>query len=184
MIRWFASIADHLKRFRCTEDGSASIEILLVLPGFMLLFTSAYEGGMLSTRHVMLERGMDQTVRDVRIGRIEQPTNEILTERICHYAAIIPDCLDNIRLDMQRMDPRAWDASKVADIDCVDKDLENQPVITFSNTGGNNDLMMLVACVLFDPMIPTTGLGKHIPKKSQNSYALVATSSYVLEPFQ
>ena len=34
------------------------------------------------------------------------------------------------------------------------------------------------------PMMPTTGLGKQIPKKSGGAYALIATTSYVMEPFQ
>lgn len=184
MTGFLSKLWDRARAFRRNEDGAGTLEFIIVLPGFMLLFTSAYEGGMLSTRHVMLERGMDLTVRDVRIGRIENPNNDVLSARICEYAAIIPDCLNNIRLDMERMDPRAFDETKVDTIDCVDRDEENQPVVVFSNTGGNNDLMVLVACVLFDPMIPTTGLGKHIPKKSQGAYALVATSSYVMEPFQ
>ncbi len=182
MIGMITKLAQRLRAFRADDSGNGTLELMLVLPGFMLLFTSAYEGGVMSTRHVMLERGMDQTVREVRIGRIPNPTNDVLSARICEYASIIPDCLTNIRLEMKRRDMRNW--VPMGDIDCVDLDEPNQPVITFSNTGGNNELMVLRACVLFEPMIPSTGLGKHIPKKSQGSYALVATSSYVMEPFQ
>lgn len=185
MIRYLINTAtSRLQRFRADESGSGTLEFMVVIIPFMMLFTSAYEGGVLSTRHVMLERAMDRTVRDVRIGRIPKASNEVLTERICEYARIIPDCEANMRLDMEPMDPRNWDPTKVATIDCVDRDEENQPVINFPYTGENNDLMVLVACVLFDPMVPSTGLGKHIPKKSQGAYALVATSSYVMEPFQ
>ena len=184
MMRFIGSLSDRLRAFRANEDGTGTLEFMVVIIPFMMLFTSAYEGGVMSTRHVMLERGMDRTVRDVRIGRIAQATNENLTKQICEYARIIPDCLNNIRLDMERMDPRNWDPAKVATIDCVDRDEANQPVVTFPYTGDNNDLMILVACVLFDPMMPSTGLGKHVPKKSGGAYALVATSSYVMEPFQ
>ena len=57
------------------------------------------------------------------------------------------------------------------------------PVIDIAN-GLNNQLMILRACVLFDPMTPGSGLGKALPKESEGAYALVATSSYVMEPFQ
>jgi len=57
------------------------------------------------------------------------------------------------------------------------------PVLNLT-AGGNNELMILRACVLFEPMLPTSGLGKAIPKESGGSYALVAVSSYVMEPFQ
>lgn len=184
MMGIIGALGNHLRRFRRDECGTGTLEFIMVIPGFLFLFTSAYEGGMLSTRHVMLERGLDMTVREVRIGRLPQPTNDILSERICDNARIIPNCASNLRLRMERMDPRNWDDTKVSGVNCVNRDEENQPVITFTNTGGNNDLMILTACVLFDPMVPTSGLGKAIPKKSGGAYALVATSSYVMEPFQ
>lgn len=182
MIRFLAPLAKALRRFHRSEDGNGTIEFVLVLPGFFLLFTSAYEGGVLSTRHVMLERGLDTAVRQVRIGRIPSPTHDILTDRICEYASIIPKCKENIRLEMIPNDLRAWvDVSD--DVACVDRDEEGDPVLNFTS-GGNNQLMILRACVLFDPMIPTTGLGRAIPKESGGAYGLVATSSYVMEPFQ
>ncbi|MFK7878015.1 MAG: TadE/TadG family type IV pilus assembly protein [Paracoccaceae bacterium] len=175
-------ISGALRDFGRNEDGNGTIEFVLVLPGFMLLFTSAYEAGMLSTRHVMLERGLDSAVRDVRIGRIPQPDHEILTQRICDYASIIPNCMTNIRLEMIQRNPRAW-VDPNDEVACVDREEEGDPVLNFTN-GGNNELMILRACVLFEPMIPTSGLGKAIPKESGSAYALVATSSYVMEPFQ
>lgn len=182
MMRFAKVLADRMRAFRAEEDGSGTLEFILILPFYLILFTSAYEGGVLSTRHVMLERGLDATVREVRIGRIDDPTNDILSARICQIASIIPDCLQNIRLEMMVREPRSFAA--VGSVDCVDRSITNQPAVTFNNTGDNNELMILRACVLFDPMLPTSGLGKAIPKKSGGAYALVATSSYVMEPFQ
>ena len=178
-------VAKALRRFRKDTDGNATIEFVLVLPAFMLLFTSAYEAGMLSTRHVMLERGLDVAVREVRIGKIKaapDKMHQVISQRICDVASIIPECMKNLRLEMINRDPRAW--TNISDnITCVDRSLPNQPTVNL-NGGGNNELMVLRVCSLFDPMIPTTGLGKEIPKESGNAYALVATSSYVMEPFQ
>ena len=179
----FGALGRAWRSFRRAEDGNGTIEFVLVLPAFFLLFTSAYEGGMLSTRHVMLERGLDQAVREVRLGLLANPTHDSLSARICHFASIIPDCANQIRLEMIPNDPRNW-VSPSTQVPCVDREEESTPTITFTNTGGNNELMILRACVLFDPMIPTTGLGKAIPKKSGGAYGLVATSSYVMEPFQ
>lgn len=171
-----------LRRFRRSESGSATLDFVLMFPAVMLIFTSSYESGVLSTRHVMLERGLDTTVRDVRIGRIPNPTHERLVERICEIASIIPDCTSNVRLEMVPRDPRNWTAPSNT-VMCVDRADLGPPVLNF-NTGLNNQLMVLRACALFDPMIPTTGLGKQIPKESGGAYALVATSAYVMEPFQ
>ena len=182
MMRLLASLAAGLRRFRRREDGNGTIEFVLVLPGFLLLFTSAYEGGVLSTRHVMLERGLDVTVREIRIGKIPFPTHENLVDRICDVASIIPDCTNQLRLEMINRNPRDWQTVS-RDVQCIDREEEGVPVLN-PPSQDNNELMILRVCALFDPMIPTNGLGKEIPKESGGAYALVATSSYVMEPFK
>ena len=179
MIR---TITKAVRSFRRNEDGNATIEFVIALPAFMLLFTSAYEAGMLSTRHVMLERGLDVAVREVRIGKMINPTHERLTERICEVASLIPDCANQLRLEMVSVDPVNFVAPS-SDVACVDREETGTPVLNF-NTGLNNEVMILRACALFDPMLPTSGLGKQIPKESGGAYGLVATSAYVMEPFQ
>ena len=154
----------------------------------MILFMSAYEGGMVSTRHVMLERGVDLAVRDVRIGRLKEPSHGELKKRICDYAAIIPDCLENLQLEMVRMDVRNWGTALDGPIRCIDRGLTSQPSYQFSN-GGNNELMVLQVCSLFDPVAATSGWGQYtlsgkIPKKSGKAFALVASSAFVMEPYQ
>jgi len=136
----------------------------------------------LSTRHVMLERGLDQTVREVRIGRILDPTHDVLKDKICEYAGIIPECSDNLRLEMINNDLRAWSPMSES-VQCVDREEEAAPVITF-NTALNNELIVLRVCALFDPMVPLGVIGTTIPKESGAAYGLVATSSYVMEPFK
>lgn len=179
MIRRFAK---SLRSFARKEDGNATIEFVIALPAFMLLFTSAYEAGVLSTRHVMLERGLDVAVREVRIGAMINPSHERLTARICEVASIIPDCANQLRLEMVSADPRDFEAP-TSEVACVDRSETGTPVLNFNN-GLNNQVMILRACALFDPMIPTSGLGKQIPKESGGAYGLVATSAYVMEPFQ
>lgn len=179
MIR---KLRNALASFYRKEDGNATIDFIMVLPAFLILFTSGYESGVLSTRHVMLERGLDVTVREVRIGTLINPTHDTLSQRICDAALIIPDCLANLRLEMVSADLRDFQPPS-DEVSCVDREEDGVPVLNF-NTGLNNQMMILRACALFDPMLPTTGLGKEIPKESGGAYALVATSAYVMEPFQ
>jgi len=42
--------------------------------------------------------------------------------------------------------------------------------------------MILRACAKFDPVFPTTGLGKHIDKDGAGQYALTSISAFVQEP--
>lgn len=176
------SIGNAARRFWRREDGNSTIEFVLALPLTMTLFVAGLESGLLETRHVMLERGLDVTVRKVRIGEIAVPTHDLLKEEICFYAKIIPDCINQVQLEMVRNDMRDWQ-NVSADPDCVDREEEGVPLINF-NTGGNNELMILRACALFDPLLPTSTMGAAIPKENGGAYALVASSSFVLEPFQ
>ncbi|WP_296376202.1 TadE/TadG family type IV pilus assembly protein [Yoonia sp.] len=176
-----------MKRFRASEDGNVTIEFVLVFPVFMLFFLMTYESGIMSLRHVMLERGVDIAVRDVRIGTIANPTRENLRDRICEVAAIIPDCTNQLELEMVRRNPRSWTQMSNV-IRCIDRDAEVQPVVQFTN-GTSNELLILRVCARFDPVLPTTGLGKAVAESNDNpaakgSYALVTTAAFVIEPFQ
>lgn len=190
-MRFYSNLKRRLTRFFRREDGTASVEFVLVFPIFMLFFGMTYENGMISIRHVMLERGVDMTVRDVRLGIVREPDSEKLrTEmkrRICVYAAIIPDCENQLQLEMIKRDLRNW-----SDIDmtvrCIDRGAVSQPKVNFTNVL-NNELIFLRACALFDTVMPTSGIGYAISGKERGSddtglpYGLVATSAFVVEPF-
>lgn len=182
MRRALHAIASQLRSFARSEGGNGTLEFVIAVPFMFLILGSTMEGGMLSTRHVMLERGLDLAVREVRIGQLANPDHDKLATRICELSVIIPDCMNNIRLEMMTADPRNWtDPSRV--VHCVDRTEVGSPVIDITN-GVNNQLMILRACVLFDPMLPGSGLGRALPKESEGAFALTATSSYVMEPFQ
>ena len=174
-------------RFWKCEEGTASLEFVLVFPVFFGFFLATYESGMISARHVMLERGVDIAVRDVRIGRISNPTRDILRARICEVARIIPDCENQLEIETFRRDPRSWvDINPT--VQCIDRGKVARPVYNFTN-GGNNQLIIIRACARIDPMLPTTGIGRAISDNNANSaaggsYALVSTAAFVVEPFQ
>ena len=65
--------------------------------------------------------------------------------------------------------------------DCSDSSEEVQPVRSFVN-GQENELMILRACAKFDPIFPTSGLGKQLAKDGAGQAALIATSAFVQEP--
>lgn len=176
------------RRFFASQAGTASVEFVLAVPILFMFFLMTYESGMISLRNVMLERGVDIAVRDVRIGRMAAPTREALRDRICEVARIIPDCANQMELEMIRRDPRNWVAVD-SRVKCVDRSVSVQPTVEFTN-GGNNDLLILRACARFDPILPVGDLaliGNAIRAESSDaaggSYALVATSAFVVEPF-
>ncbi len=166
-------------RFR-KEDGSATIEFALIFPVYIVLLLSSFESGFLMSRQVFLERGLDMAIREVRIDAISPVTHDVLKQRICHHAGGIPDCLDAVRVEMRPVDLLNWnDLPRRAD--CIDRDDPSAPLRSFTE-GGANQLVIVRACALFDPVFPTLGLGARIPRESGTEYALIAMSAYVKEP--
>lgn len=182
MMAPIQKLANIGKAFGRNESGTGTLEFMMVLPAAMFFFAAAYESGQIGLRNVMLERAVDVTVRQVRIGTIIDPTHDSLKEAICDVALIIPDCLNQMKLEMERKDPRAW-TPLINDRDCIDREETTEPVFNFT-TGGSNDLLVLRACALFDPVLPTSALGIAIAQENGGAYALIATSSFVVEPFE
>ena len=183
-------------RFLEDEGGTASIEFVLVFPVFLGFFLMTYESGVYSLRQVMLEHGVDVTVRDVRIGVIDQTDQfalrDALREGICEAAGILPDCMNQLEVELIQSKPRDWSALDLdTDIRCVDRGNLSNP---FDGTGidktSNNELAFLRACIRINPFIPTSNLGKAFiaanagDSAAGESYALVATSAFVVEPFR
>jgi hypothetical protein len=173
-------LGTRLRRFLGKEDGSATVEFVIIFPIFMFLFASCFELGTVMLRQTMLDRGIDMTVRQVRLGAVDPVTHDVLKDMICERAAILPNCNTELKLEMRSTDPRAW-AAMPALADCIDQADYNLPVRNFE-AGQPNQMMILRACHLFEPYFPTFGMGEFIPRQSGDSYALISTSSYVVEP--
>lgn len=176
-----------LNRFLQDETGVTSLEFVIIFPVFFGMFLMTYESGMVSARHVMLERGVDIAVRQVRIGAMPNPTRASLRKSICEVALIIPQCERQLEIELLQRDPMNWVAVP-NQIRCVDRgDIDRDPGTI--DVTGNNMLMVLRACVRIDPFLPTSGLGKVIVDRNSGgaadgSYALVATAAFVVEPFR
>ena len=170
-----------LRRFRRDEDGTSTIEFMFLFPVIFMLFGTTLEAGMYSMHQVMLERGLDMTVREVRLGIISDPTHDKLVTSTCRYAVILPDCKSQLRLEMIKQSPTAFTpmSRKVPCIDTV-KDPTDLDMVP----GQNNDLMILRACVRLKPLMPLAAMGRALTDDGKSKfYSLSATTSFVLEPF-
>ena len=180
MKLFVAQCLDHLRQFHRSEQGSATIEFVIVFPVFFTFFLSTFELGMLETRHVMLDRGLDLAVRQIRLGMLEPVTHEGFKQAVCNGATVIPDCMNQLKLEMLPVDPRAW-TSMADSSDCIDRADPGVAVRNFV-PGIANQLMLIRACALFDPFFPTTGLGASLPRSSGGAYGLISLASFVIEP--
>ncbi len=169
-----------LRRFGRSESGSATIEFAITFPAMLFFLLSGVELGMITLNQAMLERSIDMTVRDIRLGTGAAPQHDEIKDTICERAGFIEDCADNMRLEMIQVDPYNWNGLS-GDPDCIDRSEDVAPVRSFVN-GQSNELMILRACVKIAPMFPTVGLGATIGKDGAGNYALYATAAFVQEP--
>jgi len=169
-----------LKRLWRNDEGTATVEFAIVFPFFISLFLSSVELGMITLRHTMLERGLDLAVRDIRLGTGNAPQHDDIKDDICDYAALIPDCKTSLRLEMVQVDLRQA-VNLEEEVDCVDSSKPVEPVRSFVN-GRENEMMILRACVKYDPIFPTSGMGKQLDVDGAGQAALVAMSAFVQEP--
>lgn len=173
-----------IRRFLGRDDGSATLEFVILFPVFMALFVSTFELGTIMLRQTMLDRAIDMTVRQIRIGAVAEVDHETIKEMICSRTIFLTDCNTELKLEMQVVDPRDW-VSMDPDIDCIDQEDYGIPPRRFE-AGVDNQMMILRACHLFEPFVSSFGLGEVLgellPRESGNSYRLVATASYVVEP--
>lgn len=181
MGRFLAS----LRRLFVSQDGHATIEFAITFPAMIFMMLSGVELAIISLHHSALERAVDLTVRDIRLGTGTMPDDEDVNHEnikatICDRAGFIENCRDNLRLEMVRMDPRNWTGLS-NDVDCTDQSEDSLPVRNFRN-GAENELMILRVCAKIDPIFPTTGLGKSLKKDGAGQYALVTTTAFVQEP--
>lgn len=170
----------NLRHFRAHDDGNASLEFALVIPAFLLILMTTVELGLINLRHSQLERALDQTVRDIRLTTGANPQHDEIRDEVCERSGFIDDCSTSLRLEMVQVDPFNWTPIS-STADCVNRIEDVQPVRNFVN-GQSNELMLIRACMKFEPLFPTWGLGDSAAKDEDGRIGLTATSAFVQEP--
>lgn len=172
------------RRWRDDESGVSTIEFAIVSPLFFMLLLMGTEAGVLMTRQVLMDRATDIAVRDLRLGRLDADTPQerhaLIRDRICENAIMVADCQTNLLLDLQPISTDVWDfpATPAA---CYDR-VNNAAPLTTVMPGGANTLMMIRACVVIDPLFPTSRWGLNLPLDASGGYQMFALTSFVNEP--
>ncbi|WP_170381593.1 TadE/TadG family type IV pilus assembly protein [Ruegeria atlantica] len=168
-----------LFRFKKSEEGSLTVEFVIIFPLFLFLILSAVEYSLVTIKQAMLERAVDITVRDIRLSTGETMTHDSIKDAICANATIIDDCSNNLLLEM--IEQSAYTGVNLPiEPTCVDRSEEVQPVTTFEN-GPPNALMILRACAKVDPIFPSSNMGRALVGDDE-LIALTATTAFVQEP--
>lgn len=171
----------NLRNFLRNEDGSANtIEFVLWVPLFMLLIIATIEMGAMTMRHTQLERALDYTVRDVRLGTGENLSHTELKQNICDNASLLSDCDSMLQLEMLALDLRNW-SNPPGTVDCVDTSQDVNPMRQF-DAGADNQLMYLRACYKYQPIAPTGVLAGSLYTDEQGFTHITSFSAFVQEP--
>lgn len=180
MIRF--TLKDRLRQFRRNEEGSFAVEFALFFPLLLLILLTTIELGLIQLRGSMLERALDLTVRDLRLGTGSSFSHDEVRDNICERAGFVDDCQTQMRLELVQVDPFAWtDIDPVPDCVNTSTVADINPVRSFEN-GQSNELMFIRACMTFNPFMPTWGLGAALPKDGEGRIKLYAASAFVQEP--
>jgi len=174
-------LARALRNLFHREDGTATLGFVMFVPVFVFLFVSCYEVSIINIRQLMLERGLDLAVRDLRLGTWPNVTTDILKTAIYdNSGGFIANCENQIMLELVQVPKSTW-ALPDPGATCVDRSASIQPTTTF-DAQTENQMMIVRACVLIDPFFPGTELALMLEDPTGAGIALVATSAFVNEP--
>ncbi|MFA5538091.1 MAG: TadE family protein [Gemmobacter sp.] len=165
------------------EGGAVTIDFLIVFPLFMMILLASIESGVLMTRFVMMERSLDLAVRNLRLGLYEDPTHELLKNEVCDNIAVMPNCRRDLLLELRPVDRDTWNVFDEPP-SCSDRPEEVDPLLHPPfEVGGENELMLIRVCGVFDPYFPTTPWGLRLKlDPATGGYQLVSMSAFVNEP--
>jgi hypothetical protein len=170
-----------LRHFRKEESGSIFlIEFVILFPLIFGIFLASIEMSLYAMRQVHLNRSLEDAVRYIRLNTQTPMTHDQIKTMVCERAGNVSNCDETLRLEMITVDPRNFQTLPT-DIDCIDKSEPVTPERGFT-LGQQHDLMMLRACLKFDPMLPTSRLGFKYATDGSGQSAMYAISAFVQEP--
>ncbi|MDQ2065711.1 TadE/TadG family type IV pilus assembly protein [Xinfangfangia sp. CPCC 101601] len=181
MMRRLLSKLFHRARDRARdEEGTATIEFIFVVPILCTIFMASVEAGLYMVRHVMMERGLDLVMRDVRLGRLGTFDHNELRRLICARTVVLVDCNSLLKVEMRPVSTATF-ALPTMPATCIDRGEETEALTTFT-PGGAHEIIIVRICVVQDPIFPSTGLGLRLRPASGGGYQMVSNSIFVNEP--
>ncbi|MEM6487766.1 MAG: TadE family protein [Pseudomonadota bacterium] len=162
-----------------SEPGSAAVEVVIVFPALFLVLGMLLETGVLATRSVMLDRGLDIAARNLRLGYTVVVTQDSIRREVCEASVIIVHCERDLIIELVEMDPAT--SYPRHQPTCRNRATAIDPVIGFS-AGGRNRIMVIRACVIVDPLFPGIGVGLALPRDRTGGYKLISYTAFLNEP--
>lgn len=161
------------------RSGATAVEFALVVPLFLSLVFSTFEAGWMVVNATVLDRALDTTVRQIRIGSSSAPTTQDqIRTAVCAQAAIFVDCAKSLIIEMTDVSSGTFPTNNTV---CVDRASAVAPVVSYSS-GQRGSIMYVRACLVSNPLTPALGLALSLPKDGKGGYYLVSSSAFINEP--
>jgi hypothetical protein len=151
-------------------------------------------------KEVMLERGLDLTVRELRINDYEAKWGDTasfdeIKAGVCANTPSISNCDRVLNLttdDVNNLRTPNW-GQAANGAACVDRSKVPPEYPTPRwNTGGNNHVIVIRACWIYEPMFPTFGIAAEAPLRAVgddnadpngvSGVGVLAVSAFAVEP--
>lgn len=169
-----------LRRFRRSQQGSATVEFVILVPLVLTMLFTAIDFGVVMLRQVFLDRAVDMASREVRLGQLNGGFNGF-RDRICARSFLLPNCQQTIAIEMRPVDTVTW-AGLNQPAQCVNRQENIAPILAFIPGAGAQELMLIRVCVAADPFIALTPMVLGMQELSTGGFALVARTAWVNEP--
>ncbi|MEM1266575.1 MAG: TadE family protein [Pseudomonadota bacterium] len=178
-------IRNLLRRNR-SEEGGATVEFVIVFPVFIAVVFAAFEGGLLMSRQMMVERAVDVAMRDVRLGLLIEPGYDTLRDRICDTANVVKNCSQNLVVSTQVLD--VGDAVDTTPTECFDRTATQEELDAFNpadghNTGGSSQIVVVKVCAIVDPIFKDFGLTTILRLDESGGFPIRTASAFLHEPY-
>ena len=176
-------------RFLRSRSGSAAVEFALIAPVFFALMFSLMEAGWLMTKIALTENAVAEIGRDIYRGAAQANsanqdtsiTQGSLKQRICSSIPVIPNCVNNVTLEVTTI--RGFNDVPSTSAPCQYSFSSLAPPVTTYNPGGSAEISLVRVCITTDVLFPGLGIGLQLPKNLQGRYEIVTSLAFLNEPF-
>lgn len=175
-------IAKNIRQWLGREDGSTTVEFVTIMPLAMAVFLASTESGIISLRKTYLDRAVEYTVRELRLGQIHNPTVAGLKSKICSRMTLVDNCEANLTLELNVVVTSGTSVTlPTTTSQCVNRATETEPVLDYE-PGVANDLVLVRACLVQDVVFPTSTAQVAVGDPTNDEYQLISTTVFVNEP--
>ncbi|MDZ7906770.1 MAG: pilus assembly protein [Cypionkella sp.] len=172
-----------LRHWLAREDGSTSVEFVTIMPLAVAVFLASAESGIISLRKTFLDRALEYTVRELRLGKIADTSAASLKAIICSRMTLVDNCANNLRLEMNVVSTSVATSLVMPSTTslCIDRSAAIVPPDAL-NFGVANDLVLVRACLVQDIVFPTSTAQVAVGDPTNDEYQLISTTVFVNEP--